>query len=143
MRFNKREQNAILLCLYLSRSGRSNTKTISLNLGIQLNFLERIAWQLRQGGILVSKKGPGGGHSLSRDNITIKEIFQALNTPLHTKVEEAKRLSIGTTEQRAFLKFHRNFTSEISGFLNIKLSDIIKNSVSHELSQLDSLNSDS
>lgn len=64
--------------------GRGNTVTlindVARRKGIPQKYLEQILLSLKNAGILVSKRGVGGGYSLSRppENISLGEIFQAV-----------------------------------------------------------------
>lgn len=48
--------------------------------GISLKYLEKLLTTLKQQGIIKSKRGPGGGHKLSRDaaQITVGDLVRAL-----------------------------------------------------------------
>ena len=52
--------------------------------GIPQKYLEQILLSLRNAGVLVSKRGVGGGYSLSRspENISLGEIIRAVEGPL-------------------------------------------------------------
>ncbi len=78
MVLNKKTQYAILLSLYLSRSGKAQLKGIAKELSLSISFLHQIARRLVVAGILKSYKGPGGGFALVED-VKIKTIFKSLN----------------------------------------------------------------
>ncbi len=52
--------------------------------GIPLRFLENILVQLRQGGIVVSRRGADGGYRLAQpaEEITVADIIRAIDGPL-------------------------------------------------------------
>jgi Rrf2 family protein len=52
--------------------------------GIPLRFLENILVQLRQGGIVVSRRGAEGGYRLAQpaDEITVADVIRAIDGPL-------------------------------------------------------------
>jgi Rrf2 family protein len=52
--------------------------------GIPLRFLENILVQLRQGGIVVSRRGADGGYRLAQpaDEITVADVIRAIDGPL-------------------------------------------------------------
>ena len=77
MRINRHGQYALLLTFYLCRSGQTNLKAVSENLGLSLAFLEQVARKLRIAGVIKSVRGPGGGYSLRIDP-TVKEVLQAV-----------------------------------------------------------------
>jgi len=63
-----------------------NTVTTSLiaeKQNIPIPFLEQILYELRKGGIIESKRGPGGGHKLSRrpEDIKFSDIIETLEGP--------------------------------------------------------------
>ncbi len=52
--------------------------------GIPLRFLENILVQMRQGGIVVSRRGAEGGYRLADppDQITVADVIRAIDGPL-------------------------------------------------------------
>lgn len=52
-----------------------------------LSYTESLMAQLRDAGLVVSRRGPGGGYALARPahRITIAEIFQAFEAPFNSK----------------------------------------------------------
>jgi Rrf2 family protein len=52
--------------------------------GIPLRFLENILVQLRQGGIVVSRRGADGGYRLADppDQVTVADVIRAIDGPL-------------------------------------------------------------
>jgi Rrf2 family protein len=52
--------------------------------GIPLRFLENILVQMRQGGIVVSRRGAEGGYRLAQpaDEITVADVIRAIDGPL-------------------------------------------------------------
>ncbi len=63
---------------------RVSTQEISEDEDISLKYLESILRKLRQAGIIESFRGPGGGHSLSRNpsEISIADVIRAIDGPL-------------------------------------------------------------
>jgi Rrf2 family iron-sulfur cluster assembly transcriptional regulator len=59
-------------------------ETLSNNQDIALNYLEQIFAKLRQGGLVKSLKGPGGGYLLAKqaEEIAIAEIVKAVDESL-------------------------------------------------------------
>jgi Rrf2 family iron-sulfur cluster assembly transcriptional regulator len=57
--------------------------------GIPTRYLEQIFQRLRRGGIVASKRGPGGGYCLAREpaKITLLEILEAVEGPLEGTLE--------------------------------------------------------
>jgi Rrf2 family protein len=60
------------------------SERISQAQGIPLRFLENILVQLRQGGIVVSRRGAEGGYRLAEpaDQITVADVIRAIDGPL-------------------------------------------------------------
>ena len=69
---------AILDIAYNSEGLETQVKDISRRQGISPRYLEQIFQKLKKGGILVSKRGPRGGYSLSKrpEDITVGEIVK-------------------------------------------------------------------
>jgi Rrf2 family iron-sulfur cluster assembly transcriptional regulator len=64
MKLTKKQQNGLLLVLYVARAGRCKLSEAAKELQLPLPFLEQIANKLRRGGVLESFRGPGGGYQL-------------------------------------------------------------------------------
>ena len=63
--------------------GTITTSLIADKQNIPVPFLEQILYELRKGGIVESKRGPGGGHKLARrpEDITFSTIIHILEGP--------------------------------------------------------------
>lgn len=63
-----------------SRSGPVSMAAIALRTGISVKNLEKLVWRLKAAGLVVSRRGPKGGHMLSRPakRITLGDIARAL-----------------------------------------------------------------
>ena len=84
---SKRTQYGLKAILSLGRRYRTGPvliATVSTEEGIPLKFLESILLDLKAHGLLESKKGKGGGYSLSRppSTITIGSVIRILEGPL-------------------------------------------------------------
>lgn len=57
---------------------------ISRRQRIPLKYLQQILVDLKQAGLVASRKGPGGGYALSRpsEQITLLEVLQAVEGPI-------------------------------------------------------------
>ncbi len=57
---------------------------------ISLSYLEQLFRHLREGGLVRSVRGPGGGYFLNKDatKLTIADIVMAVNEPMHATVCE-------------------------------------------------------
>lgn len=64
--------------------GPITTSLIAEKQTIPVPFLEQILYELRKGGIIESKRGPGGGHKLARrpEDITFGSVIQVLEGPV-------------------------------------------------------------
>lgn len=60
------------------------SREIAERRGISKKFLDAIFSDLRAGGLVLAKKGPGGGYMLARpaENISVGEILRLLDGPL-------------------------------------------------------------
>ena len=92
--------------------GRGNPVTLISDVaqrkGIPQKYLEQILLSLRNAGILVSKRGVGGGYSLSRspENISLGEIIRAVEgtfTQVHPGIINYLFKVIGGTQFAYFI----------------------------------------
>jgi Rrf2 family protein len=65
-------------------SGPVTIKEISRRQGVSISYLEQLLNRLRKGGLIMSRKGPGGGYILSRkpDEISVADILNVLEGPI-------------------------------------------------------------
>lgn len=80
MQINSRCKFAILITLYLSRTGKPvTTREMHQALGISVGYLDQLLASLRRMEIVKAVRGPGGGYRLARssDSITAEEIIRA------------------------------------------------------------------
>jgi Rrf2 family protein len=87
MRLALQFQYAICGVFDLAYNGRDEpvqVRVISERQAIPARYLEQIFRRLRQGGVLTSKRGPGGGYSLARPaaQITLRALVEAVEGPL-------------------------------------------------------------
>jgi Rrf2 family iron-sulfur cluster assembly transcriptional regulator len=69
MKLNKKLEIGINAVTALKkREGFVRTADIAVEIGTTVNFLEQIMRNLRTGGIVTVKRGPGGGYSLNKDS---------------------------------------------------------------------------
>jgi len=93
-------------------AGQQQTQPVTTQLlcdttGLSVSYLEKIMRDLKQGGIVRSYRGPGGGYRLGRgmDELTVLDVYQAIHcddqpvaddqpvdarTPLIFEVEQAR-----------------------------------------------------
>lgn len=68
MKLNKKVEIGINAVTALkNREGFVRTKDIAAEVGTTVNFLEQIMRNLRTGGLVKVKRGPGGGYSLNKE----------------------------------------------------------------------------
>jgi Rrf2 family transcriptional regulator, iron-sulfur cluster assembly transcription factor len=69
MKLNKKLEIGINAVTALKkREGFVRTADIAIEIGTTVNFLEQIMRNLRTGGIVTVKRGPGGGYSLNKES---------------------------------------------------------------------------
>jgi Rrf2 family protein len=100
MRLNKKAQYALLLALYLSRSGRASIDGVAESLKLSRGFLLQVARTLRQAGVLRSHRGPHGGYELV-PGTTVLGVLGAVGGIAPLNYEERRRCERGTSEHRA------------------------------------------
>jgi Rrf2 family protein len=83
------------------REGRSpvQSRDIATSQDIPEPYLNQLLSALRKGGLIMSRRGPGGGHYLARPatSITLNDIVCALDGPVGLEIGEEATGSAGTT----------------------------------------------
>jgi Rrf2 family iron-sulfur cluster assembly transcriptional regulator len=92
MRFSLQVQYAICGSFDLAYNGGGapvQIRVISERQAIPARYLEQIFQRLRRAGLVLSKRGPGGGYTLARapEEISLREIIEALEGPLSEGLE--------------------------------------------------------
>jgi Rrf2 family protein len=87
MRFSHQVQYAICGVFDIAYNGRgepAQIRVISERQAIPARYLEQIFQRLRRAGLVTSKRGPGGGYTLSRApaRISLREIVEAVEGPM-------------------------------------------------------------
>jgi len=87
MRFSHQVQYAICGVFDIAYNGRGEPvqiRVISERQAIPGRYLEQIFQRLRRAGLVISKRGPGGGYTLARSpaQITLREIVEAVEGPV-------------------------------------------------------------
>ncbi len=139
MKLNKKVQYGLLLCLYLSRSGRSKIEIVALNLNLSRSFLDQVANKLKNRGVIKSFKGPGGGFELIED-AKMLWIFQALDSVRFLTDKEIKEYITGTPEKRALSHFTSTLSAALNPLLNRRVVNVMKEVVANEMGSLNTLN---
>ncbi|MBI5413586.1 Rrf2 family transcriptional regulator [Candidatus Peregrinibacteria bacterium] len=87
MRFSRKTDYGLIFLEILSHAYKHGAvitvRDVSEKYGVPYSFLEKVALDLKTAGIIVSKKGKGGGYVLARSpkRITMREMFAALERP--------------------------------------------------------------
>jgi len=87
MRFSHQVQYAICGAFDLAYNGRGapvQIRVIGERQAIPGRYLEQIFQRLRRAGLVTSKRGPGGGYTLSRppERITLRDVVEAVEGPV-------------------------------------------------------------
>lgn len=105
---------------------------ISNRQGISLTYLEQIFVRLRRGGLVKSRRGPGGGYSLARaaHDIRVIDVLIAVDEtvdPMQKGIKVTGALS-GSRSQSLTNRLWESLSANIYVFLHqIRLSDVIEN----------------
>ncbi len=138
MRFSKSLQYAMLLVLYLSRSGRARLADVATSLNLSLSFLRSIANDLRRGRVINSVMGPGGGYEINGDP-AVRDIFGALNITLFLTGRESYLYSKGAPEHRALAQTVHSLSLALAPIMRTKVRTLNTNLATSELDTLDRL----
>ena len=150
MKLNKKFQYGLLLVFYLLRSGRTSLDNVAQNLGLSREFLYQVANQLKRAGVIVSKKGPGGGYAVVKDmdgdvsSIVALNVLQALGYT-NSIVPDNTRAALrrGTVEQRALADLI-DATSAVlyKALTSLTLQETLSLLSTREVKQMDSATED-
>ncbi len=93
MRLTSKGRYAVSAMVDLTKQQQGGPVTlaaISERQFISLSYLEQLFRRLREGGLVNSVRGPGGGYTMARDpsEITVAEVIRAVNEPVHTTMCE-------------------------------------------------------
>jgi len=124
MRFSLQVQYAVCGVFDLAYNGHGEPvqiRVISERQGIPTRYLEQIFGRLRRGGIVASKRGPGGGYTLARgaDRITLREVIEAVEGPLNESLLMPEEAGAGGTAHRPGFLW-----SDLAGRLGAALESI-------------------
>jgi Rrf2 family iron-sulfur cluster assembly transcriptional regulator len=108
MRLSHQVQYAICGIFDLAYNGRGEPvqiRVISERQAIPSRYLEQIFQKLRRAGLVSSKRGPGGGYTLSRAaaRITLREVVEAVQGPI------ADALAMKPADSEAAASFRPDF----------------------------------
>ncbi len=93
MRLTSKGRYAVSAMVDLTKQQQDGPVTlaaISERQFISLSYLEQLFRRLREGGLVNSVRGPGGGYTMAKDpsEITVAEVIRAVNEPVHTTMCE-------------------------------------------------------
>ena len=105
VRFSLQVQYAICGVFDLAYNGYGEPvqiRVISERQGIPARYLEQIFARLRRGGIVRSKRGPGGGYTLARpaQRITLREVIEAVEGRLDESLRMPEESGPGLSDHR-------------------------------------------
>jgi Rrf2 family protein len=123
---SKKTINAIELCVLLAGQrgqGYLTTSDLSPRLDLSISYLENILKQLKESGIVVSMKGPGGGYMIRGDValISIWDVASVFETTLfdaEVASETGAKKSYELELEQVVIKTLKSFTlSDFADFL--------------------------
>lgn len=95
MRISERVDNAVRAMAELAAAGGGpmTAETIGRSQGVSTKYLHDILRDLKRAELVRTKRGPDGGFSLSRsaDQITLADVFRAIDGPLADIHDESLR----------------------------------------------------
>ncbi len=81
MKATKRSQYALRAMILLGEKPLS-LRIIAEKEEIPFDYLEKIFSRLEKNGLVISKRGSAGGYTLPQKEVTLKDIFEALEEPV-------------------------------------------------------------
>lgn len=133
MKLNKKQQNGLLLVLYIARAGRCKLSDAAEQLQLPLPFLVQIGTRLCRAGVLCSFRGPGGGFELNGEP-TIGQVI--LN--LGYKVENPYRMS-KVPERRALGQLIVSLNNSVNIILRRKVKSLNLELAANETAAMEGL----
>jgi Rrf2 family iron-sulfur cluster assembly transcriptional regulator len=132
MRFSLQVQYAICGVFDLAYNGQGEpvqVRVISERQAIPVRYLEQIFQRLRRGGVVTSKRGPGGGYTLARSlaDLTLHQVVEAVEGPLDEafEMDAPESAGAGTSFRPDFLWL------ELSELLGTALASVTLESLCH------------
>ena len=115
------------------------SEDIAARQGIPANFLVKILHELRVAGIVLSQRGPDGGHQLARsaDQISIADILRAVEGPLAdvrgTPPEKVRYSGSAVPLQRVWVALRTN----VRGVLEtVSVADVAEDKLPRKVNRL-------
>lgn len=132
---NKSLQCALLIVLYLCRAGRARLQDIALGLNISLAFMRGVATKLRQGRVIKSIKGPGGGYEVNNDP-SVRDVFEAMSPVFIMSQGDLNRYTKGHSEYRALALTATSFQSIFGPLMRRKVRNLNNELAANEMALL-------
>lgn len=131
MRVSAKADYAVRAAVELAAAGGKPVKgdRIAEAQSIPLNFLENIMLDLKQAGIVGSRRGPDGGYWLDRpaDKVTVADIMRAAEGPLASvrgeRPESVSFAGVAEPVQDIWIALRANVRAVLEG---VTLADVVK-----------------
>ncbi len=134
MKITSRGRYAVLAMVDIAKFGSKrpcSLSHVSVRQNISLSYLEQIFNDLKKAKLVRSKKGPGGGYSLSKKSgeIRILDIFNAIDEQIKTTGcgNNPNAFCSGTNKKCLTHNFWENLEGVIGSYLGtVYLSDLVE-----------------
>ena len=123
MKLNKNMQYALLITLYLCRSGRASASSISEGLDLSYDLVQNVSAKLRRNKVIKSVRGPGGGFELVGDP-TVQQVFDAIQPIEIISKRDRMDFWLGRNEDKALLQLASNMRLALNPVLNRKVRNV-------------------
>ena len=130
MRISRRADYALRavldLALYPAARRGSRSSDVARRTGVPEKFLEAVLRDLREAGLVSSRRGPEGGHRLALDpeRITVSAVLEAIDGPLSPR--PARLHAEETPAQACVLALWRRIDDAVSGILRTVTVDDLR-----------------
>ena len=129
MRVSAKADYAVRAAIELANAGEDavTAETVALRQDIPAQFLQKIFHELRRARLVVSQRGPEGGHRLARPagEITVADIIRAVDGPLAAvrgqPPETVKYTGAAAPLQEVWIALRTNVRSVLEG---VTLADL-------------------
>lgn len=121
MKINKDLENALLICVHLSKHGRTTVEDIAEKFKLSPVFLQQIAHKLGKQGILTVFRGPHGGFEL-KPGIRVIDVLTAMNkSGFKTKIG----ISVPNFEYALVTRIFDSMWTELTPLLEVKIDTLV------------------
>lgn len=142
MRFNRNMQYAMLLALYLCRSGRAKLSDIAAELALSLSLAQVIANKMKTKGVLISAKGPGGGYELNGDPTVLQVLVSVSPMRLLKPEELTSYIKNSSIEARIFVDYVGTIGGSILPLLQKPVRDVAMDLLESDAKHFNRINND-